>query len=684
MCALALLAGSCTSAFGQYIRGGGGRLLERDLGKYNSGGLSGRNLNESFKFARNVSFGKAGGGFSFMGNLGTTDYSDFVGRTGSDDLRDFSNRSQSSGLAGRGVKASDTASYVQSLTAGTKRPTAFKGSFEVPNSSYSKGYDFNTSADFNGLPEIGQRSGSRRGNPNGLLTDPLGDADRMSRRSLGGAGGRGAPTSVDPLGSTQLSAKSRSQVDLGKDPLSESSRSRAGKTDTLSGLTGRGLENKGVGIPGVQDNGLSGGPSKSLEDSARRNDSARLALREASKARVSASPSRIDTSIDTRIPDTSAAGDRPPGALPASSYDTLIKKLDTLGAPPDLTKKRDGDSNAFVQTPTNPADRTRNQRQTGPGKAGSRPTPGPTSLTGDDGVANGINDLRSRLLRGSGANEGNDISGARVRPIEGLVGGSDWLARRSNTLSTTGAVLSSSERALRDAARTRAERNVKVTGQSDPAVDPNAPRPLPDLDATTLRAIREAGGVIDTFVPVNPAKRDPYTEHVKAAQEALTSGQFFDADDRFSQAASIRPSELAPQIGRIHSEIGGAVFRTAAANLRRFLRARPEAAAVRYDAKLLPSQERIDDLVPRLRELSAQGGQTGRDAALLMSYLGFQTSNTLVRDEGLATLQKLGEAPGADSDPRDGVLARFLGGVWTAPAAEPSPATPGAAEKPSK
>lgn len=677
--ALAVLAGTSVAAHAQYRRSGDGRLLERDLGVYNSGGLQGRNLNESFRFARNVAFGKAGGGFSFMGDLGTSDYSDFVGGTGSDDLNDFRNRSQTSSLAGRGVRASDTSSYVQSLTAGTRRPNGFKGSFELPSTTYSKSFSFDTTPDFTGLPGIGTRSsGNRR---SGLLTDPLGESDRMSRRNLGASGGRSSLSPVDTSGSTRLSAANSSQVDLSRDPLA-TARQRSGQADTLSGLTGKGLENRGIGVPGTGDNGLNSMRPRSLDDAKRTNESTRQAIRDSSRSRASASPNRVDTSIDTRVPDGNAAMDRPQGSQPLNtSYENLIKRLDQLSKPPDATKD---------EGTTPPTDIRPGRQPLVP----PREAPGSPRLTEPDGgISGGITDLRSRLMRGSRANEDLDSTSTRVKPVEGLVGGSDWLNRRSATLAQSGAVLSSSERAMRESARARATRSVTVTGEGEPATDPNAPRPLPELDPNTLRAIREAGGIVDSFVPVNPGKRDPYTEHVKAGQEAIVNGQFFDADDRFSIAAGIRPSELAPQMGRIHAEIGGAIFRTAANNLRKVFRARPEAAAVRYEAKLLPDKDRLDDVVQRLRLGAQSPGQSGRDAALLMGYIGFQTDNEALRAEGLDLLEKLSDPKVQDSDPRDGVFARFLREVWAkAPPAEQPPAaapvpqapTPNDAEKPGK
>ncbi len=651
---LAAIAGTSSSALAQYRRGGEGRLLERDLGVYNSGGLQGRDLNSSFRFARNVSFGRAGGGFSFMGNLGTQDYSDFVGGLGSNDLSDFRNRSQGSALAGRGVKSSDTSSYAQSLTAGTRKPDAFKGTLELPNSSYSKSFEFDTSPDFTGLKSPGGSNTGRRSSQ--LLTDPLRDAERSGQRSLGMSGGRTPTLATDSIGSTRLSAANRSQVDLGADTLTR----RTSTGDSLGGLTGKGLENKGIGIPGLPTaQGNQSMRPKTLAESKRATESVRQAMRDSEKSRASASPERLDTSIDTRVPNSSASPDRPNTyAPPESSYGKLIDRLDKLGNAPETPD---------VNNPggTSPDSRGPSARRDPSGKSRINDPEGGK----DEGVGGQLRDLRSRLNRGGSADDSLDTSSARVKQQTGLVGGSDWLTRRSTTLSQTGAVASTAERAAREAAKARASRNVNVPGQSEPQADPGAARSLPELDPGTLRAIREAGGIVDSFIPADAAARDPFTEHVKAGQAALESGDYFSADDRFTIAAGIKPSELSAQIGRVHAQLGGAIFRTAASNLRKIFRGRPEVAAVHYGATLLPDKDRMTEVILRLQRATDWTGQAGRDGALLLAYAGYQMHDAAAQAEGLDRLERLSQPDQPESDPRDGVLARFLREVWAKPAA---------------
>jgi hypothetical protein len=643
--ALLVAAGAAADAHAQYYQSNGGRILERDLGVYNSGGLAGRDLNSSFRFAQNVSFGRAGGGFGFMGSLGTSDYSDFVGGLGSNDLRGFRDRSQGSALAGRGVRPSDTASFAQSLTAGTRRPNAFQGTLETPSSTYSKSFQFDTRPDFTGISGAASSSASRR------ATDALGGnsiqntnrEDRLANRRMGLSGGRGPLTAGDSYGSTRLSASDRTAVDLG----SSSQSRRATSPDSLSGMTGRGLQQRDFASGG--DNSAS---PRSLTEARAATERARQSMRDSEKTRAALSPDRVDTSIDTRVPGTTASVDRP-GSTAAgvnNSYDKLIERIDRLARPDSTT------------SPTTTPDR------------GMPVRPGMTpDLQPGTQPSSGLEDLRTRLQRGAGSVDEAPKTDDRVKPVSGLIGGTDWLSRRSVTLSQTGAVLPSTERQAREAARQSIEREAMGLSPRPDDVVPTDTAPAErriGLDPDILRGIREAGGIVDTFIPAKAGAKDPFAEHMRAAQEAIQARQFFEADDRFASASSIRPSELSPRVGRLHAQLGGALFRTAAASLRNILRMRPETAAAKYAPALLPHEDRLADLVIRLRESSKTSGQTGRDSALLMSYIGFQTGDATLQAEGIDLLEKYGSSTEADSDPRDAVLARFLREVWAPKTAE--------------
>ncbi|HRJ51060.1 MAG TPA: hypothetical protein PKU91_11020, partial [Phycisphaerales bacterium] len=342
-------------------------------------------------------------------------------------------------------------------------------------------------------------------------------------------------------------------------------------------MTGRGLEDRGAGaippIPGSE--GL--GP-RTLDETKRAFDASRRAMRDSDKTRATAAAERVETRIDTRVSDPTGDPDRFQAASPTdrSSYEKLIQRLDRF-AP--IREPQDGDAS------------TREPTAYGDGRPGSATLTPRVTQPADRGISGHLDEIRSRLQRGQSLDPSptTDAIPSSIKPVSGLIGGTDWLTRKSPTLTQSGAVLSASERAARDSARTRLDRTIRVPGEAGEAQDSTAPRPLPELDPDTLRAIREVGGVVDSYLPVNPRARDPYVEHIRSAQEAMAKGQYFTADDRFASAVASKPNELAGHFGRIHAQIGGAIFRSGANNLRRIIRARPELSAIRFDPELLPS-----------------------------------------------------------------------------------------------
>jgi hypothetical protein len=75
----------------------------------------------------------------------------------------------------------------------------------------------------------------------------------------------------------------------------------------------------------------------------------------------------------------------------------------------------------------------------------------------------------------------------------------------------------------------------------------------------------------------------------------------------------------------------------------------------RFGQTLFPSQDRINLIVARLREaLPDDRGGLGREAALLMAYLGYQRSDNKLLEEGL-------DALAAKTDPNDPAQTTLLG-----------------------
>lgn len=185
--------------------------------------------------------------------------------------------------------------------------------------------------------------------------------------------------------------------------------------------------------------------------------------------------------------------------------------------------------------------------------------------------------------------------------------------------------------------------------QSDPA-QPDAATPSTpqdptrlSVDPTTLRMLRNPGGAVSRdFIP--PDSLGVYAEHMKSGQRLLSSERYFDAEERFTQALTIRPGDVDAQVARVHAQLGAGMFLSAAVNLRTLFLEHPELVSVRYDAALLPSPRRIGETVSRLREALPEARRDdptlralrqARAAGLLMAYLGYQTGDMNLLNEGL-------------------------------------------------
>lgn len=185
-----------------------------------------------------------------------------------------------------------------------------------------------------------------------------------------------------------------------------------------------------------------------------------------------------------------------------------------------------------------------------------------------------------------------------------------------------------------------------------------------DLRPETLEMLRRAGGEIATLAPPS---FDAYGVQMQAGQDALSGNRFFDAEERFTAALGIKPRDPMASVGRVHAELGAGMFRSAAINLRSILTSNPELAAAKYTPELLPSKDRLVRIAEKLTGLATEPG-SGRGAALLLAYVGYQINDPAAINRGLDLMG----TPGQNEIPADGDeltrLADLLRGVWIKPA----------------
>lgn len=181
------------------------------------------------------------------------------------------------------------------------------------------------------------------------------------------------------------------------------------------------------------------------------------------------------------------------------------------------------------------------------------------------------------------------------------------------------------------------------------------------LDIKTVQALRDAGVQLDHLTADSASQNPNYQRHMTAGQDLLAQGRYFDAEDRFLRALSASPDDPMAAVGRLHAQLGGGLYLSAAMNLRLLFQDHPEMVAAKYAAALRPSTERTAKIAEQLHtEIANDNSSLGRDAALLLAYLGHITDNADMVAEGLKTLD---ERTGADES-ADRTLIMLLKSVW--------------------
>ncbi|MCC7147353.1 MAG: hypothetical protein IT443_12985 [Phycisphaeraceae bacterium] len=192
------------------------------------------------------------------------------------------------------------------------------------------------------------------------------------------------------------------------------------------------------------------------------------------------------------------------------------------------------------------------------------------------------------------------------------------------------------------------------------------------------KAKEQAGGLALKYdlpaIHTMAGEEDTRINHFfRQAEGLMAEGQYFRAGDVYVQILNLRPGEPMARTGQIHAQIGAGMIRSAALNLRRLYEDHPELIAARYEARLLPSGERLELLHNELEEMIQDGNNKTLEAPLVLAYLGRQTGQQEDLDRGLALLE--GIAP-SDS------LVVLLRTIWIEPApAATQPTTQPAAEE---
>ena len=149
-------------------------------------------------------------------------------------------------------------------------------------------------------------------------------------------------------------------------------------------------------------------------------------------------------------------------------------------------------------------------------------------------------------------------------------------------------------------------------------------------------------------------KQNRIARLTREAETALADGKYLSAESRYRQIMLDVKNDPMPQVGLVHAQLGAGMFRSAGMNLRSVFSQHPELIAARYDAKLLPPESRLQWIQQEIQSAISQN-EGGKDAPLLLAYLGYQADSRQVARYGLALAQA--------KSPRDPLLA-VLREIW--------------------
>lgn len=157
----------------------------------------------------------------------------------------------------------------------------------------------------------------------------------------------------------------------------------------------------------------------------------------------------------------------------------------------------------------------------------------------------------------------------------------------------------------------------------------------------TIELLRGASPVVSAFAAETNPHRDIFSEHMYSGQRAIAENRWFDAEEHFAGAMNMSPGDALAAAGRIHAEIGAGLFLSAAINLQKLLREQPGMVSVHYEAKLLPSPERVEQIRVKLRTNMSTDTPMGRFSALLFAYLGYQLHDPASIEEAFAAIDRI-------------------------------------------
>lgn len=200
-------------------------------------------------------------------------------------------------------------------------------------------------------------------------------------------------------------------------------------------------------------------------------------------------------------------------------------------------------------------------------------------------------------------------------------------------------------------------------------LDPETGQPIPQPPRSeAMRSVREraaetfgeaAAPTLDSLVP-SGADPTVYNRYLRDAEAMLRAERWFDAEESFTRAINRRPGDPIASAGRISAQLGASMYLSASLNLRALFAAHPEMAAVRFREGLFLQGSRLEQVILYLRDEAQKDRPFGRDAALLLAYIGYQTGNTREVRNAFEAYDRNAMNLGSEPD----TLVEMLKGAW--------------------
>jgi hypothetical protein len=194
--------------------------------------------------------------------------------------------------------------------------------------------------------------------------------------------------------------------------------------------------------------------------------------------------------------------------------------------------------------------------------------------------------------------------------------------------------------------------------------------PLTKEELEAIDLIRRSRAQANTFIDPVTGKRDFFAEHIATGEKLLGEERYFDAEERFALALSIKPGDVNAQAARIHAQMGAGLYLSAAFNLRNLLAANPEVAAIRFTGATVPNPDRLASLAADLRGKIAVADARKEDPlssdGLMLAYIGHQVDNKELVREGLDVMKRgtRSKAEQASVTADQSALVDLLEKVW--------------------